>query len=173
MKKGVKILIIVLCLIIVGLVTFIVVDKVVNTTNETGNQSSDNVVTNSTNNTIKSTNTQSSNTTTKNESTNYNEYDEDGLIILNSSSVEDKNFYRVWSNTKDTTEVEINENGTFIYNHDTKINGTYKIDGVNITFYNEDGTSWKGTIRAQDAGNYVLKITKDGVSTILYSEEGD
>lgn len=63
MKKSVKILIVVLCLIIVGLVTFIVVDKVINTKKEDSinNKSNNAIVAENNNNEIESNNTTSTN----------------------------------------------------------------------------------------------------------------
>lgn len=79
MKKSVKILIIVLCLIIVGLVTFIVVDKVINKKVETP-QSNDEKIVNTTSNTNKTDNS------TSNESDNNSSIPEDKKDNLENSN---------------------------------------------------------------------------------------
>lgn len=79
MKKSVKILIIVLCLIIVGLVTFIVVDKVINKKVETP-QSNDEKIVNTTSNTNKT------NNSTSNESDNNSSITEDKKDNLENSN---------------------------------------------------------------------------------------
>ena len=79
MKKSVKILIIVLCLIIVGLVTFIVVDKVINKKVETP-QANDEKIVNTTSNTNKTDNS------TSNESDNNSSIPEDKKDNLENSN---------------------------------------------------------------------------------------
>ena len=74
MKKSVKILIVVLCLIIVGLVTFIVADKVINTKKEESinNESNNVIVAENNNNEIESSNTTSTKVTDTNQGENNN-----------------------------------------------------------------------------------------------------
>ncbi|HJJ11099.1 MAG TPA: hypothetical protein OIM49_05070 [Clostridiaceae bacterium] len=71
-------------------------------TNTTNNSKSNETQTN----TAKSTENQ-----IKNEEGNYNKYDEDGYIILKNSEVKNSDYYKLWSNESDMTQIQINEDG--------------------------------------------------------------
>lgn len=91
MKKSVKILIVVLCLIIVGLVTFIVVDRVINTKKEDSinNKSNNVIVAENNNNEIESNNTTSTNDV-KNEEKTSNSSGTESNANINKDEVANK-----------------------------------------------------------------------------------
>lgn len=142
MKKSVKILIVILCLTIVGLVTFIVIDKVINKNGES------NVV-----NTISNSN------------------DNDNKAEGNNTGFLNTDFYGDWNNDEDT-QLTINNDETFQADHYTAsstIFGDYTINGENIQFIckkNDDtyNKKWNGKISKDSNGNYRLKVN-------LYDED--
>ena len=147
-----------------------------NTTNEKNENKNTNTTNNSKSNETQTNTAKSTENQTKNEEVNYNKYDEDGYIILKNSEVKNSDYYKLWSNESDMTQIQINEDGTYLFDHYTassEVKGTYKINGTNIIFTDENGTEWNGTMRIEGAGNFVLKISKNGEKVTLYDEEGD
>lgn len=138
MKKSVKILIAVLCLIIVGLVTFIVVDKVINKKVEAPKTD---------------------------ESKISNLSDNNNNAENNTTVFEDTDFYGDWNNDENT-QLTINNDGTFQADHYTassEIFGDYTINGETIEFIckkNDDtyNKKWNGKISKDSNGNYRLKV---------------
>ena len=104
MKKSVKILIIVLCLIIVGLITFIVVDKVVNTKEggELTNKSNNVIIAESKNNEVALNNT----TTTNNK----NDTAKNKISSNSNSSKIDSNYAKEYIKIIDKIETDFPEN---------------------------------------------------------------
>lgn len=154
MKKSVKILIIVLCLIIVGLVTFIVVDKVINKKEET-------------------TTLKENQSSTNNES--YNKSNEDSNADASETNFQSLDFVGDWENEEDATQLTINSDGTFQADHYTAsstIFGDYTINGANIEFIckKDDSTynkKWKGEISKDSNNNLTLKVNLYDEETIL------
>ncbi|MBQ3409708.1 MAG: hypothetical protein IJH12_11000 [Clostridia bacterium] len=142
MKKSVKVLIVILCLIIVGLLTFIVVDKVINKKIENVQNNESNIV------------------NTVNDSSNSNESGK-----LEEMNIKKSDFIGTWSNDEDTTLI-INEDGTFQADHFTassEIYGDYTINGENIEFIckkNDDtyNRKWSGRISKEPNGNFKLNV---------------
>lgn len=150
MKKSVKILIIVLCLIIVGLVTFIVVDKVINKKVETT-------------------------TLKENQSSTNNESDNKSNADASETNFQSLDFVGDWENEEDATQLTINSDGTFQADHYTAsstIFGDYTINGENIEFIckKDDSTynkKWKGEISKDSNNNLTLKVNLYDEETIL------
>jgi hypothetical protein len=147
-----------------------------NTTNEKNENKNTNTTNNSKSNETQTNTAKSTENQIKNEEGNYNKYDEDGYIILKNSEVKNSDYYKLWSNESDMTQIQINEDGTYLFDHYTassEVKGTYKINGTNIIFTDENGTEWNGTMRREEAGNLALKISKNGEKVTLYDGEGD
>ena len=152
MKKSVKILIVVLCLIIVGLVTFIVVDKLINKKVETQNNDESNVV-----NAISNSN------------------DDNNTTSVNETNFKSSDFYGDWNNDEDT-QLTVNSDGTFQADHYTAsstIYGDYTINGDKIEFVckKDDSTynkKWSGQISKDTSGKYTLKVNLYDQERTLY-----
>ena len=116
MKKSVKILIVVLCLIIVGLVTFIVVDKVINTKKEESinNKSNNVIVAENNNNEIESNNITSTNDV-KNEEKTTNSSGTQSNANTNKVEVANKAIREALKDEKWITENIISEEYASIY----------------------------------------------------------
>ena len=102
--------------------------------------------------------------------------EDDKIISIKNSEVKNSDYYKLWSNESDMTQIQINEDGTYLFDHYTassEVKGTYKINGTNIIFTDENGTEWNGTMRREEAGNFALKISKNGEKVTLYDGEGD
>ena len=144
MKKSVKILILALFLVIIGLITYIVVDKVTSTKEDNSN-----VVANTA-------------TDVGNNDTN---------VSSKENGIQKSDYIGEWNNDENT-QLIINNDGTFQADHYTAsstIYGDYTIDGENIEFickkndetYNK---KWNGIIIKDKNGDFELKVN-------LYDEE--
>ncbi len=84
------------------------------------------------------------------------------------SNINDDIFIKVWED--DSTELQINKDGTFLIDHYTlssQVCGSYRINGTKITFTNNNGTTWNGELVKQ-YGFYQLNIKYDNEDLVLY-----
>lgn len=182
MKKSVKILIIILCLIIVGLVTFIVVDKIINISKKSNNENN-NVVAEENNekiegNNIAEQNNVQQNTTTKNSTQVQNNTEnqtqnkstsvlstQEALTIGNEMYKKAKNCY--WNGVKysENSSYDIDKNGSSYY----KITNINEIKSVLVDEAFSDFLN-KKLIKEKDGEYYIVAADRGGDISYLDNE---